>query len=307
MENVACEICGDDRTRPIAARTDLFLGGDTLFYMVECRQCGAVYQTPRPTPEAMGQFYPSTYQQYTPSVQTESWLRRIDRRYGLRKRCTMVTRHVERGRLLDVGCATGDFLGEMKRQPGWCVMGIEPSEHAARYAQEHLSVPVVNGTLNGAPFADGSFNAITMWDVLEHVYDPRTVIAETARLLCPGGILVVNHPNLRSIDRRIFGRWWLGYELPRHLHLFPASLLSQLMGEHGLEEVEQRCLYGSHAATMTSIKQVAQTVPALRDHLNTLHRVLFSKLVRVACLPYFAAVDRLLLGSNVTAVFRKVR
>ena len=305
VESPPCELCGSDQHRPVAARTDLFLGGDTVFSMVECLGCGAIYQHPRPTPAAMGQFYPSDYQQYTPSVQTESWLRRIDRRYGLRKRCQVITRHVTHGRLLDVGCATGDFLSEMKRQPGWTVTGIEPSVFAARYAQRSVGVPVISGTLNDAPFASSSFDAITMWDVLEHVYDPRAVIAEAARLLRPGGVLVVNHPNLDSIDRRIFGRLWLGYELPRHLHLFPTELLHTLMGEYGLHEAERRCLYGSHAATATSITLVAKTKPAIQAWEHTLRRVVFSKPMRVACVPYFTLVDRARKGSNVTAVFRK--
>lgn len=307
MEHPGCEICGDERKRPIATRTDLILGGDMSFSMVECARCAVVYQHPRPTSAEMGNFYPSTYVAYTPSVQTESWIRRIDRRYGLRKRCNIVTRHVKGGLLLDVGCATGDFLSEMKRQPGWRVAGIEPSEHAARYAQAHIGVPVVNGTLNGAPFSTASFDAITMWDVLEHVYDPRTVISEAARLLRPGGVLVVNHPNLESIDRYIFGRLWLGYELPRHLHLFPTTLLRQLMDEHGLAEVERRCLYGSYAATMTSVKQIAQMKPLLSKYRETLHRVLFNKALRIACVPYFTLIDRKLLGSNVTVVFQKDR
>lgn len=307
MEARPCELCGSDRWRPVAARTDLFLGGDTLFSMVECQGCGAVYQHPRPTPAAMEQFYPSEYQQYTPGVHTESRLRRIDRRYGLRKRCAIVTRHVRSGRLLDVGCATGDFLSEMKRQPGWTVAGIEPSQYAARYAHEQVGVPVVNGVLNDAPFGDASFDAITMWDVLEHVYDPRTVIAEAVRLLRPGGVLVVNHPNLDSIDRALFGRLWLGYELPRHLYLYPTDTLRRLMGEHGLYEVERRCLYGSHAATATSLKLVAQMTAVGRRHQALVHRILFNKLLRVASLPYFFVVDRALRGSNITVVFQKQR
>jgi SAM-dependent methyltransferase len=305
MERPACELCGSEDKRPVAARTDLFLGGDTLFSMVECLQCGVVYQHPRPTQAEMDRFYPSDYQQYTPSVQAESWIRRIDRRYGLRKRCKVITRHVKHGRLLDVGCATGDFLSEMKRQTGWSVAGIEPSYHAARYAQAQVGVPVINGVLNTAPFASASFDAITMWDVLEHVYDPRTVIQETARLLRPGGVLVVNHPNLDSIDRKIFGHLWLGYELPRHLYLFPTALLRQLMDEYGFKEVERRCLYGSHAATATSLTLVAKTQPRLQSHQEMLRRVLFSKPMRIASLPYFNIIDRNLRGSNVTVVFQK--
>lgn len=306
LEAVACELCGSDRRRHIASRPDLFLHGRTIYHMHECQGCGAIYQHPRPTQNTIGALYPSDYQQYTPAVHTEKLLARLQRRYGLWKRCRAVTRHVRSGRLLDVGCATGDFLGEMRRQADWVVVGIEPSHRAARYAHEHVGLDVVEGVLNTAPFAPGSFDAITMWDVLEHVYDPRQVIAQAARLLRPGGVLLINHPNLESLDRRLFGNLWLGWELPRHLYLFPTQLLQQLMAEHGLIEVDRRCLYGSHAATSTSLLFVFQQLIGQSYTLEVIERVVFSKLMRVLLTPYFWVADRFVKSSNVTVVFKRV-
>ena len=80
LEYVACEICGQDDRAPVAARTDLFLGCERLYMMYVCQGCGAVYQYPRPTPATIGNFYPPDYQPYTPAVQRENWLRRLDRR-----------------------------------------------------------------------------------------------------------------------------------------------------------------------------------------------------------------------------------
>ncbi len=304
MEETPCEICGSDERRLVAWRPDLMLGGDRLFYMHECRGCGVLYQHPRPAPDAMEAFYPPEYQPYTPKLEAEGWLRRLDRRYGLRKRCHAVTRRVPRGRLLDVGCATGDFLDEMRRVPGWSVVGIEPGAAAARYARLQQGLDVVEGTLNDSPFADRTFDAVTVWDVLEHVYDPRAVIRSLARLLRPGGVLVINYHNLRAIDRRLFGRFWCGYELPRHLYLFPDQLLGSLLAEHGLHEVERQCLYGSQASTTTTLQFLARTYLE-QGVADRVHDLLYSKIVRLVCLPYFYVTDRLLLGSNVTAVYRK--
>ena len=304
MEEAPCEICGSDERTLVAWRPDLMLGGDQLFHMHECRGCGVLYQHPRPTPDAMEAFYPPEYQPYTPKLGAESWLRRLDRRYGLRKRCRAVTRHVPRGRLLDVGCATGDFLDEMRRIPGWSVVGIEPGAAAARYARLQQGLDVVEGTLNDSPFADQSFDAVTVWDVLEHVYDPRVVIRSLARLLRPGGVLVINYHNLRAIDRRLFDRFWCGYELPRHLYLFSDRLLGDLLAEHGLHEVERQCLYGSQASTTTTLLFLARTYFE-NSVARRVHDLLYSKIVRLVCLPYFYITDRLLLGSNVTAVYRK--
>ena len=308
LEFPPCEICGADTPEPVASRPDMLFGGDTVYTFCRCGGCGVLYQHPRPSEATMGQLYPhdTSYPSYRRDVATEPLLRRLDRRYGLAKRCRLVTRHVRGGRLLDVGCATGDFLSEMWRQPGWLVLGIEPSPAAGRYAHDQVGLTVVAGTLNDAAFADASFDAVTMWDVLEHVYRPREVIAEAARILRPGGVLVVNHPNTESIDRRLFTRLWVGYELPRHLYLYPPEMLRRLMAEHGLREVERVCFYGSHAAAVDSMIYLFEQFFGRGWASRSLRKVLRSLPVRVAAVPYFVLTDRLRLGSNVTAVFERV-
>lgn len=306
LEHAPCEVCGANDPRPIAWRTDLFLGGTTVYTHCRCGGCGVVYQHPRPTPATIGRLYPEEeYPEYVPGLHTEPPLRRAVRRYGLRKRCARVTRYVPAGRALDVGCATGDFAWEMGQQPGWAAFGIDISRGAVSYAHSQLGVKGGVAVLNAAPFADGSFDAITMWNVFEHVYDPRAVIAEAARLLRPGGVLVITHPNLDSIDRRLFGHTWIGYELPRHIYLFPSDLLRDLMAEYGLTEIERSCFYGSHAATMTSIMFLVEARLGRGRAAGLVRRALFSLPARVLCAPYFMLIDRLRLGSNITAVFRR--
>ena len=305
FEWIACEICGSEEHHLVATRTDRFLGGNTLFCMHECENCATVYQFPRPKQAKMGDYYPPEYQQYTKDLSEEKWYKRLSRIYGLRKRTRIITKYLSGGTVLDVGCATGDFLSVMKDVPGWNGIGIEPSHTALKYAKEKARLSVVEGGLNGAPFAKHSFEAITMWDVLEHVYDPRQVLNEVARLLKPDGIFVVNHPNLDSIDRRLFGNLWLGYELPRHLYLFPGELLKKLMAELGFEEVERNCLYGSHAATFSSVMFYIEERLQSPKICWLFRKVLFSFVSRIFFLPYFKLIDYLNLGSNITAVFIK--
>ncbi|MAT97139.1 MAG: hypothetical protein CL608_08355 [Anaerolineaceae bacterium] len=305
FEWIACEICGSSRHHLVAARTDLFLGGNTLFAMHECEECHVIYQFPRPTPEKMADYYPPYYQQYTKGLVEEKWLTRLSRCYGLRKRAKIITKQVQTGTVLDVGCATGDFLSIMKTFPRWRVYGIEPTHTALTYARQRIGLSVVEGVLNVAPFAENSFDAITMWDVLEHVYDPLDVLKDVARLLKPGGVFVVNHPNIKSIDRKLFGNMWLGYELPRHLYLFPSDLLRDLMAELGLQEVERQCLYGSHAATFSSVMFLIENRFKDPKVQALARKLLFSVVARLLVLPYFKVIDYLKLGSNITAVFVK--
>ncbi len=306
FEQICCEICGHDDRMLLASRTDLFLGGDIVFHMHKCLKCGVIYQYPRPTSAKMVDFYPSEYQQYTHGVHKENNLARFFRRYGLQKRCKIVMKYLSNGRLLDVGCATGDFLSEMRLQPQWKVVGIEPSHAAAVYAHKEVSLDIVAGFLNNPPFAQHSFDVITMWDVLEHVYNPQVVIHRAANLLRPGGILIVNHPNLDSIDRRIFKNVWLGYELPRHLYLFPSNLLQSLMVKAGLIEITRKSVYGSHAATASSLMFIIEKRFGYGMFTQYLRKFIFSKIARFILMPYFKLIDYYRRGSNITAVFQKI-
>jgi 2-polyprenyl-3-methyl-5-hydroxy-6-metoxy-1,4-benzoquinol methylase len=306
FEDVACEICGSDERVPVASRSDLFLGGDFLYHMHKCLGCGVVYQHPRPTPTKMADFYPETYQQYTPALTKEKSWSRFSRSYGLGKRSRFVQRYGRCDRLLDVGCATGDFLEMVQRDGLDQAVGIEPIYSAARYACKEVGLTVIQSVLNHSPFPDETFDTITMWDVLEHVYHPRQVIAEISRLLKPDGILIVNHPNLESLDRRLFGHYWLGYELPRHLYLYPHELLCRVMAEYGLEEVDRRCLYGSHAATASSLMFVINKRTQSKGMLGMIRAFLFSPVTRFFMTPYFKTIDHMHLGSNITEVFRRL-
>lgn len=306
LENTDCEICGSSERTQIVQRRDLFLGGETYYAMYRCRICGAVYQDPRPAQDCFYNFYPSEYPQFTKAVASENIIRRGFRYYGLLKRCAVVTNRIKQGRILDVGCATGDFLSVMKDQKGWKVVGLEPVHAAARFARIAVNSVIVESTVIHNPFPANQFDAITMWDVLEHLHQPVNVIEECSRLLKTGGLLIINHPNLTSLDRQVFGRYWMGYELPRHLNLFPDDLLRRITGRYGFVEVERRCLYGSHAATATSIGLWANEFLGVNGMTRSIKTLLFSGLLRLLLWPYFKAIDSMRLGSNVMVVFRKV-
>lgn len=307
LEQVPCSLCGADNWELHLTRGDLnlFLGGN--FRLVRCRACGLVYLNPRPPVERLGGLYRDDYDQYTVAVPAEpSWLARLDREYGLRKRCRVVLRRVARGRLLDVGCATGDFLWAMRRCPGWEVAGVELNPAAAHYARNRLQLDVRTGTLEAAGFEAGAFDVVTMWDVLEHLPDPAATLRLAAQLLRPGGLLVINTPNLDSFDARVFGKYWIGYELPRHLSVFSRRTLEALTAQAGFRTVDFRNLYGSHAWAMSSLRFW------LRAHMKNdrlrarLEAVILSRPVRVLCLPYFLVMDQLRLSSGMTVSCLKV-
>ncbi len=135
----------------------------------------------------------------------------------------------EKGKLLDIGAGTGDFLNAAKNS-GWHVSGSEPNEKARNIAASK-EVLLLENT---ADFSDQSFDVITMWHVLEHVPDPETQIRELKRLLKPKGKLIVAVPNFNSYDAKYYGGYWAAFDVPRHLWHFSKTAVSKLFARENM-------------------------------------------------------------------------
>src|SRR5207245_1005319 len=121
---------------------------------------------------------------------------------------------VNGGRLLDVGCGSGDYLVRM-RALGWDVAGLEP-DHAAASQARRRDLAVEVGTAETADFPAESFDAITLSHVIEHLHDPHVALERCARWLKPHGVLWLATPDLDSAGQRRYGRDWLALDPPRH-------------------------------------------------------------------------------------------
>jgi SAM-dependent methyltransferase len=138
------------------------------------------------------------------------------------------------GRLLDIGAAYGFGVSEAERL-GWAATGLEVSASAARHASDRTAVRVVRGSGTRLPFRTSSFDAVAMWDVLEHLADPHGAVGEAARVLRTGGQLVLTTGDRESFVARISGRRWHLYTLPEHLFFYSRKSLAILLARHGLE------------------------------------------------------------------------
>lgn len=151
-------------------------------------------------------------------------------------------RHLERAspgaRLLDVGCGNGDFL-DLARHAGWEVVGIEPDPRAAAAAAKR-GINVVQGDVSALDSEDGSFDAITISHVIEHVHDPHVLLRACYRLLKPGGWIWLETPNLDALGHKRYGAHWRGLEAPRHLVIFAPSSLRLVLEEAGFQNVENQ-------------------------------------------------------------------
>lgn len=136
------------------------------------------------------------------------------------------------GRLLDLGCWVG-FLASEAASQGWDVTGVEPSRWAAERARSR-GVQVIEAPLLDADLPAGSFDAVTLGDVIEHFPDPGAALDRVASLLAPGGVVWIATPDAGSRLARALGRRWWSV-IPTHLHLFTRRSLARLLERHGFE------------------------------------------------------------------------
>jgi SAM-dependent methyltransferase len=254
----------------------------------------------------MGRYYPETYEPFAEAPERErSWLRRLDRRRGIENLCRPVTAIAgPTGLVLDVGCATGNFLAGM-RELGWETIGVEPSPHAASYAREVQGLDVHQGTLADAALPAEHVDVVTMWHVLEHVYDPKASLAEAARVLRPGGWIVITVPHLESWEARCFGRYWLGLDFPRHLYLFSRPVLRRYLAEASLAVVKEACITGRHVGLTTSLRFWSTDWPLPVTTRRRLMAAVESPAVRLPTWPYYTLAGKLGRASFLTTFARK--
>ena len=239
MERVDCHLCGVDDAKVLFRKRDKLGITDDEYQAVECRRCGLVYVNPRPTEAEISKFYPETYS-WKETLEADSlftkWVRKLEKTYRyhlLRDEVSKVTQVTGRnsGRVLDVGCGTGDRL-DVLRNRGFETYGIETSD-SADYAREHLRLKVSKGNLFSAGFPDRFFDLVTLYNVLEHTHHPSKVCNEIHRILKDDGYVIIQVPNKGSWQYKIFKDQWAAFDIPRDLYYFGTETLKSLLGRVG--------------------------------------------------------------------------
>ncbi|MEM9775017.1 MAG: class I SAM-dependent methyltransferase [Chloroflexota bacterium] len=204
--------------------------------------------------DELSAYYPDNYDPYQRGVVDElSAIQKLSRDHEMSRRSERIDRYFDQpGKVLDIGCATGLFLGAMQ-QNGWECTGIEPSQYASEYARSQYGLEVVTGTLEDTQMPSNSFDVVTMWDVLEHVDDPMETLNEVNRLLKPNGLLVVSLPNPNSVEASIFGDSWIGWDRPRHLNIFSTEVIKKYLDKTGYQFEKVESFGGRLALTLMSM------------------------------------------------------
>ncbi len=236
LERVNCLLCRADDPRSLFEAQDINLLRPGTFGVVQCRRCGLVYTNPRPTRDAMSAFYPDEYWAGPPLGDAQPYLDRATR-IALEQ-----LGQAQPGQtVLDVGCGVGTVLRVLSRQ-GWGVCGVDVSQHACELAREFAGTDVFCGTLEDANFAEENFDAVTLFDVAEHLPDPVATLRHIRRLLRPGGRVFIKVPNMAALQARLLRRWWYWLDVPRHLVHFSPRTLARALQAAGFEDLQCRAI-----------------------------------------------------------------
>lgn len=241
----------DSRRRDIIRRGACFLCGDTngfvtaysgiktnagAFDVEVCRGCGFQRTEPFLDEAEMNRIYSHlSYREadatrfYSPLEKVITWLR--TRRAALVERFASKVPRSSGSAILDVGCGRADFLSMMASK-GWKTTGLELDRRAiSRAKKKGMDLRV--GDLVSTHFPDGQFDAVTFYHVFEHVRDPIGTLKECARILKPGGLLLIAVPNTASLQARVTGRHWFHLDPPYHLYHYSLENLKTLLaGAH---------------------------------------------------------------------------
>ena len=231
----SCPCCGQKNIAPALTAEDYTVSHER-FEIWECKNCTLRFTQNVPGAGEIGIYYQS--ENYISHTDTkEGFINKLYhkvREHTLGRKRKLVENETGKGSgsILDVGCGTGAFLYTMHKA-GWKITGLEPDAGARKKALEFYGLHLgTSGELFSLPA--GSFDAITLWHVLEHVHELHAYVKRLKELLKPGGKLFVAVPNYTSYDETIYKEYWAAYDVPRHLYHFSPASMNILLSLHGM-------------------------------------------------------------------------
>ena len=265
-----CPVCNKSEFLPFLNCIDYTVSRET-FSIVYCKNCGFKFTNPRPADADLGKYYKS--ENYISHSNTKkgivNYLYQTVRKYTLGKKLDLINSLNQKGKLLDIGCGTGEFLNACKMD-GWETTGVEPDQDARALGIKNYGINVLQEeALKTLP--EAGFDIISMWHVLEHVPNLNERVGELKKLLKPSGSIIIAVPNCSSKDALDYKEFWGAYDVPRHLWHFTPKDIKALFSSQGMK-VEQilPMKFDSFYVSLLSEKYKTGSANLLRGFLSGL-------------------------------------
>jgi len=267
----SCPVCKNQKLSPFITCEDHTVSHEK-FNIVSCESCGFKFTNPIPEASELGNYYKS--EDYISHSNTKkgiiSRLYHAVRRYTLKQKLALASSYVSRGTILDYGCGTGMFL-KVCEEAGWNAFGVEP-DSGARVIAKGMGLRTFKDKVDLSYELQGAtFDAITLWHVLEHVTDLEETLSFFRSKLNKEGVLIIAVPNYTSYDAGYYKKFWAAYDLPRHLYHFEITTISKLLSGFGFKlEKTYPMKFDSFYVSMLSEKYKTGSIRYLSAVLNGL-------------------------------------
>ncbi len=273
MEKTVCNLCGGRDFLNIHKDVKDEVSKES-FDIIECTQCHLLITTPRPSEQVIKNYYPNTYYHYTGEEKYLSTkIARLIKEHHVSSPKRMLKRILSwiltklldryvaiiiegqgnNRKVLDVGCGDGRRVSWLIRY-GYDVYGNEISADACKIAAGN-GIKIFNGTLEEANYPSDFFDIIIFSQVFEHLHDPQKALQECYRILKKDGILIIDVPNIESLNHRIYGKYWFPLEVPRHLFHFSKETLERYLERNNFKAIHWRYRYPKFYCS-ASIKRI---------------------------------------------------
>ena len=291
-----CDVCGQRNFIEYIHARDRFSGWEYSFS--QCLNCTHIFLNPRPRVSDLLQHYPEHYECYSspePVSRIEKWHQdqEAEKRIRLVEAASPIS-----GNLLDVGAGNASFV-KAAHTCGWEVTGIEPNWEMMDHGPRSEDFKIITKEFTNFEPGRQLYDVITFWDVLEHLPSPMEALEKAVGLLTDQGVIIFSIPNIDSFDRNLFRSAWIGWDPPRHLHLFTEDSLEYLTNRLALEISQKRCFSGGKGAFLLSLENVRSRITGGK-RLNKLY-----SLISALLLPYRRISYHLNRGPIITFVIRK--
>ena len=269
-----CPVCHDNaflNERHINSNVDGLL--DKRYAIRTCANCGLTYTFPQPSPEALTSYYSGGV--YQKSGGRLGSMIDVFLRIQMNMRLNEIAWYQRPGKLLDVGCGKGRFMAQSINY-GWQTVGIDLTASQLRNAKMRYGATGCAALSVCLPFANETFDVVTGWHNVEHIADPVSMFTEVGRILKPGGVVVIEVPNIDSWQARLGREHWFQLDVPRHLCHYSLDSLKIILSQTGFKVVR----YSSFSMELGLYGMIQTTLNKLNGEPNWFYRWLKRSLTK---------------------------
>ncbi|HKL08608.1 MAG TPA: class I SAM-dependent methyltransferase [Bacteroidales bacterium] len=232
IEYSKCPMCLSEKITSVIHLKDYSISNQP-FEIWQCTSCNFLFTQNIPDEESIGSYYAS--EEYISHSDTKKGivnrLYHIARKIMLGKKYQLIKKISSGETLLDIGCGTGYFLNYIQGK-GYQTLGLEVNEQARNFGQQHFGLNILPPEKLLNREINQKFKVVTLWHVLEHLYQPRLYLQRISEILDNDGVLILALPNPDSFDGKLYQKFWAGYDVPRHIWHFTPQTIGKLTSAH---------------------------------------------------------------------------